>query len=441
MAGSFKGGVHPRDEKELTSKKSVRKMNEPSKVIIPMLQHIGAPCKPLVKKGDKVKAGQVIGDSEAKVSAPVHASISGTVVSVGPYIAANGTEVEAVTIESDGTGEFDQSFEKYTILDEVEPGEIIERIRAAGIVGMGGAAFPTHFKLTAPKGKRFDTLIINGVECEPYLTADHRLMLEYPDDIVFGIRALLKATGAERCIIGIELNKPDAIALMKEKCRDYGKISVEGLKVKYPQGAEKQLIKALTGREVPSGGLPVDVGAVVVNIGTTKAVADALRLGMPLIERIVTVSGRGVKEPSNLKVKIGTPIAELIEACGGYNGEPEKIIVGGPMMGIAQFTDEVVVTKGTSGVLVFTADEAKAYEPGPCIRCGKCVRNCPMGLIPERLTDYVEQGMYEEAEREGIMDCIECGVCSYICPGRRNVVQTIRMGKAAVLAKRAKKGA
>jgi electron transport complex protein RnfC len=228
---------------------------------------------------------------------------------------------------------------------------------------------------------------------------------------------------------------------MEEKSHDLGMISVKALRVKYPQGAEKQLIKALTGREVPSGGLPVDVGAVVVNTGTAKAISDALRKGNPLIERIVTVSGMGVKDPANLRVKIGTKIADLIEACGGYNGDPAKIIIGGPMMGVAQFTSDVVVTKGTSGVLVFTADEAKSFEAGPCIRCGKCVRSCPMGLIPERLNFCVENGMFEEAEREGIMDCIECGACTYICPARRSVVQSIRMGKAEVSARRSKKGA
>lgn len=433
---TFRGGVHPSYNKDATYAKPVLSISTPEKVVIPLHQHTGAPCEPIVKVGDEVKIGQKIGDSQAALTAPVHASVSGKVKAITNHPLSTGVDGRCVVIESDGLDAWDESVKPRNDVDKLSPEEIIGIIREAGIVGLGGAAFPTYFKLTPPKGKTFDTLLLNGAECEPYLSADHRIMVERPADVVAGARLLMKAIGVEKAIIGVENNKPDAIsALMKEVEGDKG-IEIVPLGVKYPQGAEKQLIWAILGREVPSGGLPVDVGVVVNNVGTAVAVKEAVTEGMPLVRRVVTVAGSCVKEPKNLMVPIGTLVSDLIEACGGTQIPPRKVIIGGPMMGVAQHTTEVPVTKGTSGILLLSEKEAAVYEPIPCIRCGKCVDACPMNLMPLWLSGYAEASRFDDCERLGALDCIECGCCSFICPSSRRLVQGIRLAKAEIMAKR-----
>ncbi|MEW6229422.1 MAG: electron transport complex subunit RsxC, partial [Bacillota bacterium] len=392
VAKSFRGGVHAHYNKEATAAKPIRRMPPPKRVVIPLHQHTGAPCDPLVKVGDEVKVGQKIGDSSAKLTAPVHASVSGKVVEISPRPQSGGRDVLSVVIESDGQEVLDERIESRKDVDALGSDELKAIIREAGIVGLGGAAFPTYFKLTPPPGKKFDTVILNGAECEPYLSADHRLMVERPDDVVAGAKLLLKAAGVDRAYIGIEENKPDAIAAIAKAAQGDDRLAVVPLKVKYPQGAEKQLIWAILGREVPSGGLPVDVGVVVNNVSTAAAVKEAVYSGMPLVERVVTVAGSCVARPQNLLVKIGTLVTDLIEACGGYSAPPAKIIVGGPMMGVAQFTADVPVTKGTSGVLLLSKGEAVFGEPLPCVRCGKCVESCSMRLMPLWIASYAEAG-------------------------------------------------
>lgn len=436
VAKTFRGGVHAHYHKEDTASKPIRRLPPPARVVIPLHQHTGAPCEPLVKVGDEVKVGQKIGDSSARLTAPVHASVSGKVVGISSHPQSGGRDVLSVIIESDGKETLDEHVEPRTDVDHLSADEIKAVIREAGIVGLGGAAFPTYFKLTPPPGKSFDTVILNGAECEPYLSADHRLMVERPGDIVDGARLLLKATGVNRAYIGIEENKPDAIEAISKAVKGDDRISVVPLKVKYPQGAEKQLIWAILGREVPSGGLPVDVGVVVNNVGTAAAVRDAVFSGMPLVERVVTVAGSCIAEPQNVVVKVGMLVSDLIEACGGYSAPPAKVIIGGPMMGVAQFTTDIPVTKGTSGVLLLSKDEAAPCEPMPCVRCGKCVEACSMRLMPLWIASYAEAGRFDDAERMNALDCIECGCCSFICPSRRRLVQAIRLAKSEIMARR-----
>jgi len=430
---TFRGGVHPPEGKAGTEHKAVEDMRLPAVVVIPLQQHTGAPCVPTVAVGDMVRVGQLVGDAPSPISAPVHASISGKVVAIEPRPhPALPRPVPAVVIETDGQSDGAPSVSPSggAGWDRLEPADLLARIRAAGLVGLGGAAFPTHVKLSPPKGKSIDTLIINGVECEPYLTADHRLMIERPMDIIDGIRVLRKILGVERVCLGIERNKPDAIALMTDRCRESGEpIEVFPLAVKYPQGAEKQLIKALLGREVPSGGLPFDVGVVVQNVGTAAAVADAILRSRPLISRVVTVGGDGIKDPRNLRVRIGTLFSEVIAACGGYAVDgPVKLVMGGPMMGLAQYTANVPVVKGTSGILVFRHRPRDA-RPSACVRCGRCVEICPMGLVPHRIAEYADLDKFALAEEFGVKDCIECGACVYTCGSRRPLVHLIRYAK------------
>ncbi|MDK2918016.1 MAG: H+/Na+-translocating ferredoxin:NAD+ oxidoreductase subunit [Candidatus Petromonas sp.] len=434
---SFRGGVHPPHFKEPTERVKIEKANEPKVVTIPLSQHIGAPCKPLVKKGDKVKVGQKIGETDSFVSAPVHSSVSGEVKEVKEKLTPSG-EVLCVVIESDGLNELHESVVPKGDIENLSPDEIKNIIKEAGIVGMGGAGFPTHVKLSPPPENKVDTIILNGAECEPYLTADHRLMLENPGDIIYGLKAMMKATGVDKAYIGIEDNKPDAIKIMSEAAKDEQNIEVVGLKTKYPQGAEKQLIYACTRREVPSGGLPMAVGVIVNNVGTAAAIANAIKTGMPLIERICTITGKGVKEPKNLLIKVGTSFKEIIEQCGGYNGKPGKIIMGGPMMGLAQYSDEIPAVKTTSGILIFTPEEARLPKPKPCIKCGKCVEICPAFLQPLYISAYSLNNMHETAEKYNALDCIECGSCSFICPSKRPLLQSIRVSKREILAKKRK---
>ncbi len=433
---TFRGGIHPPYNKEATASRAIVDAAPPKVVVIPLSQHTGAPCEPLVKVGDEVRLGQKIGEAKAFVSAPVHASVSGKVTAVDarPHPAL-GTAT-AVVIESDGLDTPDPSIAGAGDVAALSADEIRKIVREAGIVGLGGAAFPLSVKLSPPAGKTIDTLVLNGAECEPYLTADHRVMLEETADVVYGLRALMKACGAERGLIAIEDNKLDAAEALKAALSGTSGIQIVLLHTKYPQGSEKQLVWACLQREVPSGGLPLDVGVVVNNVGTAVAVAKAIKHGTPLYERVVTVTGSAVANPQNMRCRIGVSFADLIEQCGGFHKPAGKVINGGPMMGIAQSTLEVPVVKGTSGVLCLAHDEVVRDEPTACLKCGRCVEECPMHLTPLWIAAYAERGMHEEAERLNAMDCVECGCCSYVCPARRPLVQAIRLAKGDITARR-----
>ncbi|TCO79997.1 electron transport complex subunit RsxC [Marinisporobacter balticus] len=436
---SFRGGVHPPHYKEATENLKVEKAKDPSIVAISLQQHIGAPCEALVKVGDKVKVGQKIGEAKAFVSAPIHSSVSGVVKQIKTMkVPIPAGEAQCIVIESDGLNEIHESVIPKGDLESLSGKEILTIIKEAGMVGMGGATFPTHVKLSPPPDAKIDTIILNGAECEPYLTADHRLMLEDPESIIYGLKAMMKVVNVSKAYIGIENNKPDAIESMLKAAQKESTIEVVGLQTKYPQGAEKQLIYACTKREVPSGGLPSAAGVIVNNVATASAISNAIKTGMPLIERICTVTGKGIKEPKNLLIKVGTPTKEIIEQCGGYNGNIGKIIMGGPMMGLAQYTDELQAIKGTSGILVFTPEEAKLPETKACIRCGKCVEICPAFLQPLYISAYSLNDMHDTAEKYHALDCIECGSCSFICPSKRPLLQSIRVSKREIVAKKRK---
>jgi Na+-translocating ferredoxin:NAD+ oxidoreductase subunit C len=434
MLKTFKtGGVHP-PENKFSAGKSIEVLPLPASVFIPVSQHIGAPAIPVVQRGDTVKAGQVIAKSNGFVSTNIHSSVSGKVKRIDVQTDSSGYMKQGIFIDiagDDWLEEIDRSDDLKKDFDLDGP-EIIQRIKNAGIAGLGGATFPTHVKLVPPKGMKADVLIINGVECEPYLTSDHQLMLEKADEIIVGTRLLMKALKVEKAVIGIENNKPDAIHLFSEKTKEYKGITVEALKVKYPQGGEKQLIKAITGREVPSGALPVAVGTVVSNVGTAFAVYEAVQKNKPLFERVVTITGKNVANPSNFRVRIGTPVSALIDAAGGLPEDTGKVISGGPMMGKAVASPEVPVTKGTSGILLMRKEEAKRGEVIACIRCSRCVSVCPMGLEPYLLMTLAEKEIFDRAEGNRIMDCIECGSCSYTCPSNRPLLDYIRYGKGKV---------
>jgi electron transport complex protein RnfC len=429
-----KGGVHP-PENKFTSGKPIEVLPLPAMVTILLSQHIGAPSTARVKVGDTVKTGQVIADSTGLVSANIHSSVSGKVKKVDTFLDASGYRRMAVQIAVDGD-EWEDGIDtsdslKAEITDSAE--EITRKITAAGIVGLGGATFPTHVKLSVPPGKKAEMIVINGVECEPYLTCDHRLMLEKGPEVIVGIRILMKALNVNRAVVGVENNKPDAIANLQKHAAAHQEIEICPLKVKYPQGGEKQLIRAVTGREVPSGKIPVDVGVVPFNIATVFAVYEAVQKNKPLLERFVTVTGKGLSKPSNFKVRIGTSVNSLIEAAGGMPETAGKIISGGPMMGKALGSADIPTTKGCSGILLMDDREAKRNPTRTCIRCAKCVSVCPMGLEPFLLMPLAEQQLYDRAEAERVADCIECGSCSYTCPSTRPLLDYIRLGKAAVL--------
>jgi len=428
-----KGGVHP-PENKISANKAIEILPLPKQVMIPVSQHIGAPAKIAVKRKDSIKVGQVIATSSHFVSANIHSSVSGTVLKIDRVFDASGFRRDVVVIKVDGD-EWDESIDKSEeLVSEIKLSqeEIINKISEMGIVGLGGATFPTHVKLSIPHGRKAEVLIINGVECEPYLTSDHRLMLEKAEELLVGTKILMKALGVEKAYIGIENNKEDAIIKLGQLSSKYEGIEVVPLKVKYPQGGEKQLIKAITGREVPSGGLPIVVGAVVQNVGTAFAVYEAVQKNKPLFERVVTVTGKSVKEPKNLKVRIGTPVNQLINFAGGLPADTGKVISGGPMMGKALNSLDAPVAKGTSGILILPDTESSRSEVLPCIRCTKCVGVCPMGLEPFLLMTLGKKQIWERDEKERVMDCIECGSCSFICPSNRPLLDYIRLGKNKV---------
>lgn len=424
------GGIHP-PENKLSSGEKIQKLPIPEQVIIPLGQHIGAPATPIVQKGDTVKAGQLIGKAAGFISANVHSSVSGIVTAVDSITDAAGLSKPAIIIQTKGD-EWEASIEHSEKLEHnitLTKEEIIKIVSDAGIVGMGGATFPAHVKLAPPPGSVAEVLIINGVECEPFLTSDHRIMLEHTEEIVVGVQILMKAIGVKRAIIGIENNKQDAISLMQNIASRVLGIEVCPLKVQYPQGGEKQLIKATIDREVPSGALPIAVGAVVHNVGTALATYEAVMKHKPLIERVVTITGKSIKHPGNYLCRVGTPISKLIEAAGGVPDDTEKVIGGGPMMGRAIVNIESPITKGTSGILLMPTKEAKRKSSKNCIRCSKCVTVCPMGLEPYLLMSLAQNNMTERMEEEKIMDCIECGSCSFTCPANRELLDYIRLGK------------
>ena len=427
------GGVHP-SENKLSAGRAIERLPLPGQAVFPLSQHIGAPAVAIVKKGDPVKVGTKIADAAGFVSAPVFSSVSGKVAKVDSIIDASGYRKPAIFIDVEAD-EWEESIDRSEELVKecsLTPEEIIKKITQAGVVGMGGACFPTHVKLTPPPGNTADAIIINGVECEPYLTADHRLMLEKPEQILTGICLLMKAVKVNKAFVGIENNKPDAIALMTKHAVKYPGIEIVSLKVKYPQGGEKQLIDAIINIQVASGALPISAGAVVQNVGTAYAVYEAVQKNKPLFERIVTVTGKSVKNPSNLLVRMGTPMSQLIEAAGGLPQDTGKIIGGGPMMGKALSNTEVPICKGSSGVLIMPDYEASRRTVQNCIRCAKCVSACPMGLEPYLLSALSENTEWERMETEKIMDCIECGSCQFTCPANRPLLDYCRLGKNKV---------
>ena len=429
---TFRGGCHPDDMKAMTDKKPIVDIEAPQELVYPLNQHIGAPAEPIVKVGDSVFVGQKIAEGKGFVSSNIHASVSGTVKAIEDRLTPNGSYQKSIIIENDGedTNNFDtdpRDYKKFT------PDELVDIIKEAGIVGMGGATFPTHVKLSPPKEKKIDYIIINGAECEPYLTSDHRAMLETPMEIITGLDILMRIFSLSVGYIGIESNKKDAIKVMRRYAAHSrsGKIEIVPLKTKYPQGAEKQLIYAVTGRKVPRGGLPMDVGAIVQNIDTCASVARAVVYEMPLISRIVTVTGDCVKNPANVRVRIGTPFNYIIEKTGGLRAHPKKVIMGGPMMGIAVPNLTVPVIKGTSAILTFgkRISGATIDKAATCIRCGKCVCACPMHLMPLYLKEAAQLGDFERLKTLGVQDCIECGSCSFVCPGRNNPSESIKIAK------------
>lgn len=433
----FKGGVHPNDSKALSASKAVVDAPLLDKYTVIIHQNIGAPPELVVKKGDLVKKGQLIAKATGFVSAPLHAPTSGTVTAIEKCAGPTGLSVPSVEITADGEDEWGSPFEPMADWQNAAPADLKQRVSEAGVVGMGGAGFPAHVKLSPPADKKIDTLILNGAECEPYLTADHRLMLEQAEDVVLGAAILARILGLKTAVIGVENNKPDAIEALKKVAANHN-VTVQGLRVNYPQGAEKQLIYALTGREVPIGGLPMDVGCVVQNVASAVAVAEAVVKGHPSIERITTVTGDPLVNPGNWRFRLGTPISKALELAGGVKYQPAKLLLGGPMMGFAQSSIDVTVMKNTSGILLIPAEEVSQYTSEPCIRCGKCVTCCPMDILPATISQAVENERFDWAAQLNVLACIECGSCSYVCPSHRPLNQHFKRAKAEIMAARRK---
>lgn len=430
------GGIHP-DDAKLSAGSPIRQLPIPKEVKIPLGQHIGAPALPVVAVGDEVKVGQLLAQAVGFVSANIHSPVSGKVKKIEDFTDANGYAKRGIIIAVDGDEWVDTIDRSPEVKREVSmaPADIIRRIQEMGIVGMGGATFPTHVKLSLPPGKKCDALIINGVECEPYLTSDHRLMLEHGEEVLVGVKILMLALGVVKAYIGIENNKPDAIAHLTELAKGFEGIVVQPLKLRYPQGGEKQLIDALIGRQVPSGRLPIDVGAVVQNVGTAFAIYEAVQKNKPLIERVVCVTGKTLSQPGNFLARIGTPVESLIEAAGGMPDDCGKVIGGGPMMGRAYARLDVPVVKGTSGITLLSVAAARRKPVLSCIRCAKCVGVCPMGLEPYLLLSLGKAERLDDLRAERVMDCIECGSCVFTCPSNRPLLDYIRLGKSGVGAK------
>ncbi|MBR1468051.1 MAG: electron transport complex subunit RsxC [Bacteroidaceae bacterium] len=432
------GGVHP-EENKLSAGERIREAALPKQAVFSMFQHIGAPATPVVKRGDIVKVGTLLGEAGGFVSAPVYSSVSGKVSKVDVALDASDTRRMAVYVDVEGD-EWEESIDRSTDLvklsdrPDLDGKTIVEKVKNAGIVGMGGATFPCHVKLCPPPGQKAECVIINAVECEPYLTADHSLMLEHGAEILVGVKLIMKAVDVNKGYIGIENNKQDAISLMTKLAAEYPDIEIVPLKVKYPQGGEKQLIDAVTGRQVPAPpAIPINVGAVVQNVGTAFAIYEAVMKNKPLISRVITVTGKSVKKPSNLSARLGTPFSQLIEECGGLPADTGKVIAGGPMMGKALISLDIPMTKGSSGLLVMNEKEARRQMAEPCIRCAKCVGACPMGLEPYLLANLSSQHIWERAEAEDITSCIECGSCAFTCPSHRPLLDNIRLGKTTVM--------
>ncbi len=430
-AKSFKGGIHPGESKYLTENSKFEVMPNPKQVIIPLNQHLGKPAKPLVKKGDIVKEGSIIAEADGYISAVIHSPVSGKVIKITMGATVTGIPKDSIIIETVESTEY----EKMPVLDPntISGEEIRERVKMAGIVGQGGASFPTFVKLSPPANKKIEIVILNGCECEPYLTRDYRLMIENPEKVLTGLSLIMKALNVNKGAVGIEDNKPEAIAIMQETAKKFNNISIEVVKTKYPQGAEKMLIKAVVKKEVQPGKLPMDVGVVIQNIGTAVAINDAVAKGEPMITAPLTVSGMGINQPKNLIVKVGTQLKDILEYCGGVKDNAVKIVVGGPMMGVAQYDFAAPVMKATSGILVLTEKEINEHEETNCLRCGMCIGVCPLGLEPTRLSRLSQIDNLEEAEKLGITVCMECGTCTYTCPANIPLVQWIRLGKQRVL--------
>lgn len=428
----FRGGVHPPENKIQTENMAVEEVKAPKMLYVALLQHIGAPLDPIVAVGDRVLKGQKIADSQAFMSSPIHSPVSGTVKRIEDHVFPLMGRIKTVIIENDEQ-------ETWAELSKIEKWENVDRrtlltmIREKGIVGIGGASFPTHIKLDPPADAKIDTLLLNGAECEPYLNSDNRLMIENPEKIVNGIKIIKKILGVNRAIVGIEENKPEAIASMRKAVEGTG-IEIAPLKTKYPQGGEKQLIKSVLDRQVPSGKLPSAVGVVVQNTGTAAAIYDGIVNGIPLIEKVVTVSGKGIINPKNIKIAIGTPFSYLLDYCGVNREVVDKLVMGGPMMGMAQFSEEAPVIKGTSGLLALTKEETNPYKTRACIGCGKCVEACPMGLEPLMFARLAAFEQWEQLKEYSLMDCIECGSCAYICPANRPLTEAIKIGKSKLRA-------
>ena len=435
---TFKGGIHPDDGKDLAKNKEIVELKPKGDLIYPVSQHIGAPAKPIVAAGDHVLKGQMIAEAGGFVSAPVYASVSGTVKAIAPHLNPTGGTVNSIVVENDGEYE-EVEYPEVKPLEEMSKEEILETIGNAGIVGMGGAGFPTRVKLSPKEPEKIDYVIANCAECEPYITADYRAMLEMPEKLVGGMKIVLKLFDNAKGIFGVEDNKPDCIARLKELTKDEPQMEVLALKTKYPQGGERQLIYATTGRAINSAMLPADAGCVVDNVATMISIYQAVAEGKPSMERIVTVSGDAVNEPGNFKVPFGISHEELVEAAGGFKSEPEKLISGGPMMGFAMVALDVPVTKTSSSSLAFTKDEVSKFEPTACINCGRCVEACPSRLIPSRLADYAEHHDEEKFTAHEGLECMECGSCSYVCPAKRQLKQAIGSMRKIALANRKKK--
>lgn len=436
MKFTFKGGIHPYEGKELTMDKQIITYLPKGDMVYPLSQHIGAPSTPVVKKGDYVLAGQLIAEAGGFVSANIHASVSGTVKVIEPRLTSSGSKVNSIVIENDNLYKSVEFTPNKKPISELTRDEIIGAIKDAGIVGMGGAGFPTHVKLSPKEPEKIDRIIVNGSECEPYLTSDYRRLVDSPDKIIEGLRIALSLFKGAKGIIAIEDNKPEAIKVLREKLAGATDIVVNSMKTKYPEGAERQLIYANTGRYINSKMLPADAGCIVHNVDTIYSIYEAVREGRPLTERLVTVSGDAINNPCNFLMKIGTNYKELVEAAGGFKGEVAKLIAGGPMMGRAIYSLDLPATKGSSAILALSRDEASEYEPSNCIRCGRCVSVCPGGVMPNVLGDLVEANDQEGFVKANGMECCECGCCSYVCPAKRPLTQAIAGTRKLVLANR-----